>query len=163
MMRLVNECFFTSEKLANFLFTLSNESYTFGSPWSKEQFKVDISSEQSGYLILEEEKVVAYLCYHQFLDEMEIFNFAISPQAKRKGYGGFLLNCLNQLALTEQIEQIILEVRLSNKAAQGLYLKNGFEIVSSRKNYYIKPCEDAIVMIKKVRPEQKNERIDIRD
>jgi len=161
-MRLVNECFFNAEKLAEQLFALSNKSYTFGSPWTKKQFKADICNEQSGYLILEETEIIAYLCYHQFLDEMEIFNLAIAKKAQKKGYGLLLLNYLNQVALAEQAERIILEVRISNQAAQQLYLKNGFEVIFRRSNYYSKPLEDALVMTKKVRPEEKNERIDIR-
>lgn len=162
-MRLINEWFFPAEQLAQQLFALSSESYTFGSPWTKEQFKTDIYSTQSGYLILVDEEIVAYLCYHQFLDEIEIFNFAIAPQEQRKGYGHFLLNNLNQMALSEQAVRMILEVRLSNQAAQNLYLKNEFEVIARRKNYYSKPVEDALVMTRKVRPERKNERIDIRD
>ncbi|AYW44673.1 ribosomal protein S18-alanine N-acetyltransferase [Tetragenococcus koreensis] len=162
-MRLVNECFFPAEKLANCLFTLSRESYTFGSPWTQEQFKADICNEQSGYLVLEDTEILAYLCYHQFLDEMEIFNFAIAQKEQRKGYGHFLLENLNQIALTEQIKRIILEVRMSNQAAQKLYLKNGFDVINRRADYYVKPTEDALVMTKKVRPEKKNERIDIRN
>lgn len=162
-MRLINECFFPVEKLANQLFTLSDKSYAFGSPWTKEQFKADICSAQSGYLILEETEIIAYLCYHQFLDEVEIFNFAIAQNAQKKGYGHFLLNYLNQVALTEQADRIILEVRTSNQSAQNLYLKNGFEVIHRRTNYYSKPLEDALVMTKKVRPEKKNERTDIRN
>ncbi|MDN6127255.1 MAG: hypothetical protein L0I66_02520, partial [Tetragenococcus halophilus] len=66
------------------------------------------------------------------------------------------------IALAEQVEQIFLEVRVSNQAAQNLYLKNGFNKTGHRTGYYSKPVEDALVMVKKVRPEKDNERIDIR-
>jgi ribosomal-protein-alanine N-acetyltransferase len=39
-----------------------------------------------------------------------------------------------------------LEVRVTNLAAQGLYHKYGFEIVSVRKRYYSDSGEDAYIM-----------------
>jgi len=39
-----------------------------------------------------------------------------------------------------------LEVRRSNKAAQELYEKFGFNVIVSRKRYYKNPVEDALVM-----------------
>jgi ribosomal-protein-alanine N-acetyltransferase len=39
-----------------------------------------------------------------------------------------------------------LEVRVSNRAAQALYRKYGFEIVSRRKRYYANNNEDAYIM-----------------
>ncbi|GMA07937.1 ribosomal-protein-alanine acetyltransferase [Tetragenococcus halophilus subsp. flandriensis] len=161
-MRLINECFFSLKKLAQQLFALSSKSFAAGSPWTEEQFEAEIRNKHCGYLILEEEEIVAYLCYHQFLDEMEVFNLAIAPDEQGKGYGHLLLHHLNQIALAEQVERIILEVRVSNQAAQNLYLKNGFNQTGHRTGYYSKPLEDALVMVKKVRPEKDNERIDIR-
>ena len=161
-MRLINECFFTPEKLAQRLLALSDKSFVAGSPWTKEQFEAEIRNKHTGYLILEDKEIIAYLCYHQFLDEMEVFNLAITPDQQGKGYGHLLLHHLNQIALDEQVARIILEVRVSNQVAQNLYLKNGFDKTSHRTGYYSKPVEDALVMIKKVRPEKENERIDIR-
>lgn len=159
-MQLVNKYYYQAEDLADELYRLSDATYDFGSPWTKRQFKEDIINERSNYLILIEEGIVAYLSYHQVFDEAEIFNIAISKAAQRKGYGSYLIRHLNHILLEEQADQMILEVRRSNKTAQKLYESNGFLYLSRRKKYYPDPVEDALVMVKKVRPEINNERID---
>jgi ribosomal protein S18 acetylase RimI-like enzyme len=42
---------------------------------------------------------------------------------------------------------IYLEVRASNRAARRLYEKFGFRTVGIRRNYYLNPVEDAIIMM----------------
>jgi len=41
---------------------------------------------------------------------------------------------------------IFLEVRISNKEARKMYEKFGFSLLGTRKNYYVLPVEDAVVM-----------------
>ena len=48
----------------------------------------------------------------------------------------------------ENADFITLEVRKSNASAIKLYEKCGFCAVGERKNFYEKPCEDAILMTK---------------
>ena len=43
-----------------------------------------------------------------------------------------------------------LDVRESNNTAQRLYEKNGFKAVIRRRDYYEKPTEDGIMMIREV-------------
>ncbi|KAF1301112.1 ribosomal protein S18-alanine N-acetyltransferase [Enterococcus saccharolyticus] len=145
--------FFDPAYLATELHNLSNRSYENGSPWNIDQFAEDLFNQQSQYLILEEEGIVGFLSYHQFLDECEIFNLAIHPNYQKKGYGALLLQKLIQTAVEEQIVQIMLEVRVTNFSAQHLYINQGFEVIARRKNYYHSPTEDALIMMKKVRPE----------
>jgi ribosomal-protein-alanine N-acetyltransferase len=41
---------------------------------------------------------------------------------------------------------VSLEVRISNMPARALYKKLGFELIGLRKDYYINPAEDALVL-----------------
>ena len=66
------------------------------------------------------------------MDELEVTNIAIHPDFQGQG--------LAKLLLTE-----LLSV---NFAAQKCYEKFGFEIYHTRKNYYDKPLEDALLMRK---------------
>jgi ribosomal-protein-alanine N-acetyltransferase len=49
----------------------------------------------------------------------------------------------------------VLEVRRSNRSAQGLYRKNGFYTVMVRRGYYQDNREDALVMIKPLNEAEK--------
>ena len=44
------------------------------------------------------------------------------------------------------VREVFLEVRVSNVGAQKLYHRYGFEEVGRRRNYYLEPVEDALVM-----------------
>jgi ribosomal protein S18 acetylase RimI-like enzyme len=45
-----------------------------------------------------------------------------------------------------KINRMLLEVRQSNHRAIEFYKRNGFHIISERKNYYLNPNENAWVM-----------------
>ena len=49
-------------------------------------------------------------------------------------------------AMVMEIDVITLEVRFSNRVAQNLYSKYGFNKVGVRKNYYSNDREDAVIM-----------------
>ncbi|MGX7195417.1 ribosomal protein S18-alanine N-acetyltransferase [Enterococcus olivae] len=145
--------FYQTHDLAAALYACAATSYTHGSPWSLEQFIEDLHNPQSEYLLLEKDGIAGFLGYHQIFDEIEIFNIVVSAKEKNQGYGRYLLKELFRVAKEEQATQILLEVRVSNLSAQKLYLSHGFEVVARRKNYYQAPVEDALIMIKKVRPD----------
>jgi ribosomal-protein-alanine N-acetyltransferase len=44
------------------------------------------------------------------------------------------------------MERVTLEVAVSNRAAQRLYAKYGFDVVGRRKAYYSDTGEDALIM-----------------
>jgi ribosomal-protein-alanine N-acetyltransferase len=80
------------------------------------------------------------------LDEAHICTIAVHPERRREGLGELLLLALLDQGLERGARQATLEVRVSNLAAQGLYQKYGFEIVSVRKRYYSDSGEDAYIM-----------------
>ena len=75
--------------------------------------------------------------------ELEIKNIAIHPDFQGQGLASFLLTEVSTFSGT-----LFLEVRKSNLAAQKCYEKFGFKIYHTRKNYYDKPLEDALLMRK---------------
>ncbi len=152
MSEIKSKYFFEPLQLAEQLYRLAQSSYAHGSPWTVEQFAEDLRNEQSEYLLLTEDDLIGFLGYHQVLDEIEIFNLVVAASEQKKGYGALLLKELFRLAEEDQAAQILLEVRVTNFSAQNLYLGHGFEVIARRKNYYQAPVEDALIMIKKVRP-----------
>jgi ribosomal-protein-alanine N-acetyltransferase len=78
--------------------------------------------------------------------DWEIENIVVAAGAQREGHGSRLLSALIDRVREEAAENILLEVRASNKAAIALYKKNGFEQDGCRKNYYSNPDEDALLL-----------------
>ncbi|MEI5995459.1 ribosomal protein S18-alanine N-acetyltransferase [Candidatus Enterococcus mansonii] len=136
-----------TEQGADKIWHLSEASYDHGSPWSKEQFKLDLANETSEYLVLvDKECWIGFVSYQLILDEVEITHVAIHQTYQKQGYGSELLRKAVQEFVKKDILQIFLEVRSSNVPAQRLYEKIGFKMIRRRKNYYSHPKEDGFVM-----------------
>ena len=93
-------------------------------------------------------EVLGYIGGQLIVDELEIFNVAVDSAYRGRHIGERLVEKLCAEAAERGAERVCLEVRASNAPAIGLYLKQGFEEVGRRKNYYQKPREDAILMDK---------------
>jgi [ribosomal protein S18]-alanine N-acetyltransferase len=78
--------------------------------------------------------------------EAEIYNIAVTNEARRKGIGRMLLAAAIEHFISRACECIWLEVRSSNSAAVQFYENNGFNGSSTRRNFYANPVEDALVM-----------------
>ena len=91
---------------------------------------------------IDNNRIIGVLSYLLIYDRVEIEYIVVDNEYKRKGIGSKLLNSIN----LNGIKNITLEVRESNKEAINFYKKNGFNIVTVRKNYY--NGEDGYLMIK---------------
>jgi ribosomal-protein-alanine acetyltransferase len=78
--------------------------------------------------------------------EGHVTTIGVDPHWQRKGIGRRLLLKLAKVAVSHGIEDLTLEVRVSNVGAQTLYHEFGFAPAGIRKNYYAEVNEDAIVM-----------------
>ena len=104
----------------------------------------DAFYKNSRYNIYEEyfENIFAgYLITYDNVDSLDIFVIAVDKNFRKKGLASKLLNRINDE------RRILLEVSEKNKVAINLYKKNGFKMISRRKNYYL-DGSDAIVMIR---------------
>ncbi|ALS00894.1 ribosomal-protein-alanine acetyltransferase [Enterococcus silesiacus] len=136
-----------AEQPAENLWSVSEQSYNHGSPWSQKQFSIDLAQKTSDYLVLiQENQWIGFVSYHLVLDEVEITHVVIHKEFQQKGYGGQLFDHLLQRFVEQEVCQVFLEVRESNLKAQKLYEKKGFKTINHRKNYYSHPKEDGIVM-----------------
>lgn len=139
------------EVLATALWQLADDSYDFGSPWTANQFLEDISNERSNYLTRSENnQVTGFVSYRLLFDEIEIDNFAVSPESKGCGVAQSLIEELVENARENKVCTIFLEVRSMNEAALKFYQKNKFVKVGKRKGYYHGPDDDGVLMAKKV-------------
>jgi ribosomal-protein-alanine N-acetyltransferase len=78
--------------------------------------------------------------------EAELETIAVAAEGQRRGVGSRLMNALLEELRTEQVRELILEVRASNRAALGFYRALGFEEKGRRPRYYAEPEEDAVLM-----------------
>lgn len=100
------------------------------------------------FLVLEKNHVViGYIGCYYFEGDCEVLNFVIDECFQRMGYGQMLFN---ELIKQTNASHVTLEVRYNNIKGQNFYLKNGFQAISVRKNYYSNG-DDAIVMEKIVK------------
>lgn len=128
-------------------YEISNESYTYGSPWSIEQFEGTFEPSNLFYIVAEIDNViVGFLGASIVQGEVEIYNIAVADSHKRKGIGTELIQKLKQVIKSKQADVIYLEVRISNKAAILLYKHLNFHPVGMRPNYYSNPREDAVLL-----------------
>lgn len=124
------------------------EASIFSMPWSREGFAASLAGPDGLFLVVEEEgTVIGYCGMIVSIEEGEITNVAVAPEARQKGAGDLLIREAIQKAQEKGIGRIVLEVRVSNHAAIHLYEKNGFVTVGTRRGFYEKPKEDALVMI----------------
>ena len=93
----------------------------------------------------EEGKVLGYGEIRVILDEGCLEKIAVAEEYRRQGIAQSILDVFLRFG-REKLAFLTLEVRVSNRPAMEFYLKNEFEQVGRRKNYYSDPQEDAILM-----------------
>ncbi len=123
------------------------ENISFTTPWSETLFFNEIYKQRSiAKVAIIGEKIVGYICANYVADEGHILNLAVHPDFRGKGIAKTLVkNILGDLKETD-CRFLYLEVRDSNNAAKELYGGFGFKVVGTRKKYYNKPEEDAVIM-----------------
>ena len=92
------------------------------------------------------QKIVGLVGTWYRTNEAHITTIGVLAKYRKKGIGELLLiGCIEQ-ALANKSRVVTLEARVSNKEAQGLYKKYGFQNVGLRKRYYSDNNEDALIM-----------------
>ena len=91
-------------------------------------------------------RVVGFAVAGLMAPEAELETIAVVAEAQRRGVGGRLLRALVEELRAEQVTELILEVRASNRKAQGFYRAQGFKETGRRPGYYADPEEDAVLM-----------------
>jgi ribosomal-protein-alanine N-acetyltransferase len=122
---------------------LELERASFPQPWDETILRSEVVADNRVYLVAEVDgSVVAYGGLLVAGDEAHVVTLASS--IPRKGIGTRLMLGLVDAALDHGARHLTLEVRASNRGAQGLYRKFGMAPVGVRSAYY--GTEDALVM-----------------
>jgi ribosomal-protein-alanine N-acetyltransferase len=129
---------------------LAIERGSFQYPWTEEEFlcclrqrnSIGTVAESGGKLAI----VHGFMIYELSKHTLRILNFAVSPDARRRGVGSQMVQRLIDKLAQQRRTTINLEVRETNVAAQLFFSKRGFRAVSVLKNYYDDTDEDAYLM-----------------
>ena len=128
---------------------LDVEAESFTNPWTREMYTWELQNRTVCHIFVartRECSVAGFCAFWLVLDEIHINNVAVRPQFRGVGIGTALL----QRALHEGKQlgarRATLEVRASNEAARRLYERLGFYVAATRRNYYTKPVEDALIL-----------------
>ncbi len=114
--------------------------------WKISDYERVAQGEMIGWIFEEDQKLIGFLVGRLLHSEFEILNFAVSPDARRRGTGAALLDRALHYARSFAADQAILEVRSANQPALHFYQHHKFEIVGRRRNYYTAPNDDALLL-----------------
>lgn len=125
------------------------EKEIFSIPWSAHSFEDAAMTKENIYLVCECNGVIAGYCgLWTVLGEGNITNMAVDKEYRKKGIGEALMKEMEKRGRQKDVDIFFLEVRQSNAAARRLYNKMGYKEIGTRKRFYERPVEDAIVMSK---------------
>lgn len=129
-------------------FVAEIERLCFSDPWSEKSFEMLLDGKNVGLVALVDGVVAAYVGLICVLDEGQITNIATHPDYRRRGLARALLRAVDDYSQKNGIVLLSLEVREQNASARSLYESEGWQNVGARKNFYVKPTDNAVIMIK---------------
>jgi ribosomal-protein-alanine N-acetyltransferase len=149
-----------SEKLKDFAISamtvddlqevLEIERSSFTTPWSETSFFNELKNPRSISKVARlGGRIAGYLCASRIIDEGHILTFAVHPEFRSRGIASALIRDILDQLKGEGCRFVCLEVRASNCGARKMYEKFGFRELGVRKNYYLSPVEDGVVMVLK--------------
>ncbi|HEX8693758.1 MAG TPA: ribosomal protein S18-alanine N-acetyltransferase [Longimicrobium sp.] len=126
---------------------LDIENACFSMPWKESTFRGLMRRGDTDLFVAElGGGVVGYAACWTVIDQSELGNVAVAPDARGRGLGGALVDAVVERIKERGAREVFLEVRESNHLAQGIYRDRGFVVVGRRRSYYARPTEDALVM-----------------
>lgn len=119
----------------------------FTDPWSLSMFQELFRYPTNFYFVAEEgQRICGFAGIMVSVDTADVMNIAVRKEDRGRGIGRQLLEQLTAQAKQCGCEQMLLEVRESNRTARRLYQSCGFAEIAIRKNYYSSPTEHGIIM-----------------
>jgi ribosomal-protein-alanine N-acetyltransferase len=127
---------------------LAIEQKTNHRPWSFGLFMGELRMPHSrSYVVaLDRHHVIGFAGLMLIGSEGHVTNIAVHPDHWRRHIATRMLLVQCREAIRMGIEDLTLEVRMSNTAAQELYRRFGFAPGGVRRNYYSDLQEDALIM-----------------
>lgn len=129
------------------------ERASFTMAWSVATFRSLLSRDDSEAWVAERDgRIEGYAVFWIILDEAELGDIAVAPESRGGGIGSLLLELVARRVAQRGVRRLFLEVRVSNLRAQRLYARHGYVRTGRRRNYYVDPREDALVLTRELEP-----------
>jgi ribosomal-protein-alanine N-acetyltransferase len=115
--------------------------------WTRSMYLEELSmtNTRSYTVAVDGDEVVGYAGLIAYPDEAHVATIGVTGSRQGEGIGGRLLDAL--LAEADRRSPVVLlEVRATDEATQGLYARRGFVPIGVRPHYYPLSGEDALVM-----------------
>ncbi len=127
------------------------EHYSFPTPWSREAYRYDLERNPRSRFYCAfttpERKLAGYIGSWFVMDECHVGTIATAKEFRGRGVAKRLLVHSANVALSEGLSYVILEVRMNNIPAINLYRSLGFVQAGIRRGYYSDTGEDAILFV----------------
>jgi ribosomal-protein-alanine acetyltransferase len=128
------------------------ERRAFPVPWKREYFEVEIGAAHrfNRVAIGPKGDLAGYVFCAFAAGELHINKIAVDERHRRRGVASFLMSEVLRFGERAHVEEIYLEVRVSNRPARTFYTGLGFREAGRRTRYYL-DGEDALVMVRDMR------------
>jgi ribosomal-protein-alanine N-acetyltransferase len=114
--------------------------------WTTWDYDRVARGEMAGWVAEDAGGVRGFLVARRVAAELEILNFAVRADSRRRGIGRALLHAALDWGKSFHAEKAMLEVRASNLAALCFYERFDFQVAGRRLRYYASPVEDALLL-----------------
>ena len=127
---------------------LEVDAESFLRPWTREMYEAELRNPSvTRIFLIRVDACVAGYCATWFLPgELHINNLAIRPAYRRQRLATLLMAHVLAAAWAAGSQRATLEVRRSNHAARKLYEGIGFQVGGVRRDYYLDPVDDALIL-----------------
>jgi ribosomal-protein-alanine N-acetyltransferase len=134
------------------------EHQCYSMPWTETTFNGLLRRTDADMFVADVDgELAGYAVFWSVMDQGELGNLAVAPDWRGRRIASRLLRRVFDRARERGVREVFLEVRVSNGVARQLYSKYGFREVGRRRNYYLEPLEDALVMQKSISEKQQGD------
>ena len=136
---------------------LAIEQKAFTQPWGRRSMMAELTHEQAINFTAKAKHrevvdvIIGYAISRLIIDELHLLRVAVTPQWQRCGVASELIDRCLRVARKSGAFAVFLEVRSSNRPAQALYRKLGFQQYAERPRYYIDSSESALIYRKNLK------------
>jgi ribosomal-protein-alanine N-acetyltransferase len=125
------------------------ERAAFPVPWKQEYFEVEIGAAHRFNRVAVGPKgdLAGYVFCAFAAGELHVNKIAVNERYRRRGIASLLMDEVLGFAGTTRVEEVYLEVRVSNRPARAFYANLGFREAGRRNRYYL-DGEDALVLVR---------------